>query len=99
MTDRFAYEMPNPPTLGPGRSGPGTGTQPVTDRFGYELPPQIRTQLVPDRLMDDPLDKLKPGRNYMYDSHGPPEADLMDTVAHLQLEVATLKSVQSEPSM
>ena len=34
----------------------------------------------------------------MYDSNRPPEADLMDTVAYLQLEVEALKCVQSGPS-
>ena len=34
----------------------------------------------------------------MGDSNRPPEADLMDTVAHMQLEVEALKCVQSGPS-
>ena len=57
-----------------------------------------------DRFMDDPpdmpylvhdYDQLPP-RIVMGDSHRPPEADLMDMVVHLQLEV--LKCVQSGPS-
>ena len=34
----------------------------------------------------------------MYDSYWPPEADLMNMVVHLQLEVEVLKFVQSGPS-
>ena len=45
--------MPNLTYPGPGRQLPGTGTQTVTDRFAYELPPRIRTQPVLDRLRDD----------------------------------------------
>ena len=33
----------------------------------------------------------------MHDSDRSPEADFMDTVAHLQLEVEVLKFVQSAP--
>ena len=55
-----------PPTYSaPSRPLPGAGTQPVTDRFTYELltlptsgqgrlPPWTRTQPVPDRFMNDP---------------------------------------------
>ena len=55
----------------------------MTDRFAYELPPQTRTQLVLDRLMDDPpdmpnsvpgYDRLLP-RVEVYDSIKSPEAD------------------------
>ena len=42
-------------------------------------------------------DKLPPWAEG-YDSIGSPEADLMDTVAHLQLDVEALKFVQSGPS-
>ena len=56
--------------------------------------------------MDDPPDmpNLVPGydrlppRAEVYDSIRSPETNLMDTVAHLQLEVETLKFVQSGPS-
>ena len=57
-----------------------------------------------DRLGDDLSDmpnsrhdKLPPMAD-VYDSIRSPEADMMDTVAHLQLEVAALKFVQSGPS-
>ena len=59
-----------------------------------------------DRLMDDPpdipnsvpgYDRLPP-RAEVYNSYRSPEADLMDTVAHVQLEVEALKFVQSGPS-
>ena len=42
-------------------------------------------------------DQLPP-KTELYDLYRPPEADLMDTVAHLQLEVEALKFVQSGPS-
>ena len=42
-------------------------------------------------------DKLPP-RAEGYDSIRSPEANLMDTMAHLQLEVKALKFVQSGPS-
>ena len=102
MTDRFAFEMPTPTYPGPDRQLPGTGTQPVTDRFAYELPPQTRTQPVLDQLRDDlsdmpnsvpGCDKLPP-RAEVYDLIRSPDSDLMDTVAHLQLEVEALKFVQ-----
>ena len=77
---------------------------PEHSRFTYELPPRIRTPPVLDRLGDDfsdmpnsMHDKLPP-RAEVYDSIRSPEADLMDTVAHLQLEVEALKFVQSGPS-
>ena len=41
-------------------------------------------------------DKLSP-KAEVHDYDRSPEADLMDTVAHLQLEVETLKFVQSAP--
>ena len=70
----------------------------MTDRFMYELPLWIRTQPVLDRLGDDlsdmtnlQHDKLPP-RAEGYDSIRSPEANLMDTMAHLQ----TLP-VQSKP--
>ena len=104
VTDRFAFEMPTVTYLGLGRQLQGAGTQPVADRFTYELPPRIRTPLVLDRLGDDLSDmpnsmhdKLLP-RVEVYDSIRSPEAGLMDTVAHLQLEVEALKFVQSKPS-
>ena len=53
-----------------------------------------------DDLSDMPNsmhDKLPP-RAEVYDSIMSPEADLMDTLAHLQLEVEALKFVQSWPS-
>ena len=88
--------------LGPGRQMLGTGTQPVTKRFAYELPQRTRTQPVLVRLVDDPPDMPNsvpghdrlPPRAEVYDSIRSPEADLMDTVAHLQLEVETLNFVQ-----
>ena len=89
MTDQFAYELPILPTSGHGR-----------------LPLWTQTQLVADRFMDDPsnmptlvyrYDQLSL-KTELYDFHSPPEADLMDTVAQLQLEVDALKSVQSGPS-
>ena len=98
------YELPTQQTPGPGRSLPSTGTQPVTNRFAYELPtlptsghgrllPRTRTQPEHDRFMDD-LPKTD-----LYDFHMSPEADLMDTMTQLQLEVDALKFVQSGPSM
>ena len=89
MPDRFAYELPTLPISGHGRLPPWTRTQPVLIRF-----------------MDDPLDMPTPVHRYdqlppnteLYDLHRPTEADLMDTVAQLQLEVDALKFVQSGPS-
>ena len=63
---RCTYDPPTQRTPGPGGSLPGTGTQPGTNWFAYELPTlptsgygrppkQTRTQPVPDRFMDDPL--------------------------------------------
>ena len=76
----------------------------MTDRFMYKLPPQVRTPPVLDRLGDNLSDmpnlrhgKLPP-RAEGYDSIRSPEADMMDTVVHLQLDVETLKFVQSGPS-
>ena len=89
VTDWFAYKLLTLPTLGQGRLPQRTSTQPVLDR-----------------LMDDPsnmpnavpgYDRLPP-RTEVCDSHRSPEPDLMDTVAHLQLEVEALKFVQSGPS-
>ena len=92
---RLAFKMPTPTYPGPGRPLPGTETQPVTDRFAYEL--STRTQPVFDRVMDDPPDMPTPVHRYdqlspkteLYD-YRPPEADLMDTVMQLQLEVDML---------
>ena len=103
VTDRFAFEMLTPMYQGPDRQLPGTGTQPVTDWFAYELPPRTRTQPVLDQLRDDlpympnsvpGYDKLPP-RAAVYDLIRSPESDVIDTVAHLQLEVEELKFVQS----
>ena len=58
---RPMYELPTPPTLSPGQSLPGAGTQPVTDRFAFERPtptypapgrplPGAGTQSVTDRF-------------------------------------------------
>ena len=71
----------------------------MTDRFMYKLPPRVRTPPVLDRLGDD----LSGMPNLRHDKLPPrairsPEADMMDTVAHLQLDVETLKFVQSGPS-
>ena len=89
VNDWFTYELLTLPTLGHGR-----------------LPPRTRTQPVPDRFMDDPpnmptpvyRDYQLPLKTELYDVYMPPEADLMDKVAQLQLEVETLKFVQSGPS-
>ena len=106
VTARFIFEMPTPTYPGLVWQLPGTGTQPVTDRFVYELPPRARTQPVLDRsrdnLSDMPnsmpgYDRLLP-RAEVYDSIRSPETDLMDTVAHLPLEVEALKFGQSGPS-
>ena len=140
VINRFSYEMPIPPTPGPSRSLPGARTQPVTDRFTFEmptptrqasagywdtagdcqfayelptlptlghgrLPPRTRTQPVLDRFMDDLSDMPAPVHRFdqlppktkLYD-YRPPEADLMDMVMQLQLEVDALKFVQSGPS-
>ena len=78
----------------------------MTDRFMYELPLWTMTQPVLDRLRDDLPDMPNsvpayvnlPPRAEVYDSIRSLEADLMDTVAHLQLEVEELKFVQSGPS-
>ena len=59
-----------------------------------------------DRFIDDPPDMPYPVHDYdqlpprvaMGDSYRPSKADLMDTVAHLQLEVEALMCVQSGPS-
>ena len=107
VTIRFTFEMPTPTYSGPGRPLPGTGTQPVTERFTYELPtlptaghgrlpPRTQTQPVLDRFMDDPR-TCQPRCIELYDRR-PPEAYLMDTVIQLQLEVDTLKLVQSRTS-
>ena len=82
---RHSRERPTPTHPAPGRSLLGSGTQPVTDRFAYELSklptsgqgralPLTGTQPVPDRFMDDPPDMSYPVRE-MYDSYGPPETD------------------------
>ena len=90
VTNWFTFEMPYP---GPGRQLPGAGTQPMTDRFMYKLPPWIRTPPMLDRLGDDLSDMPNlrhdelPPKAEGYDSIRSPEADLMDTVAHLQLDV------------
>ena len=103
VTDLCAFEMPTPTYPGPGRQLPGAETQPMTVWFMCELPPRIRTPPVLDRLGDDISDmpnlrhdKLLP-RAEGYDSIRSPEADLMDTVAHLQ-DVEALKFVQARPS-
>ena len=104
VTDRISFEMSTPMYPGPARQLPSAGTQPVTDRFMYELPLRIRTPLVLNRsgdvLSDMPNSRHKklPRRVEVCDSIRSPEADLMDTVAHLQLEVKALKFVQSGPS-
>ena len=57
-------------------------------------------------FMDDPPNMPTPVHRYdqqppqteLFDLHRPPEANLIDTVAHLQLEVDALKFVQSGPS-
>ena len=64
-----------------------TPTYPGTDR----QPPVAGTQLVSH-------DKMPP-RAEGYDSIRSPEADLLDMVAHLQLEVEELKFVQSGPKL
>ena len=77
----------------------------MTYRFMYELPPRVRTPPVLDRLGDD-LSDMPNLINCMinccregYDSIRSPEADLMATVVHLQLEVEARKFVQSGLSM
>ena len=78
----------------------------MTDRFTYDLPPRTRTQPVLNRLRDDLPDMPNsvtgyielPPRAEVYDSIRSTEADLIDTVAHLHLEVQALTFVQSGPS-
>ena len=60
---RPKYELSIRPTPGPGRLVSGSGIQPVTDRFAFEMPNptypgpgrqlRTRTQPVLERLMDD----------------------------------------------
>ena len=58
---RPTYELPTPPTTGPGQSLLGAGTQPVADWFAFKRPtptyaspgrslPGAGTQLVTDRF-------------------------------------------------
>ena len=105
MTDRYTFGMPTPTYQGSVRQSPGTGTQPATDRFVYELPPRTRTRPGFDRVRNDwpdmpnsvpSHDKLSP-KAEVHASDRSPEADLMETVAHLQLKVEALKFVQSAP--
>ena len=100
VDDRYAFGIP-----ALARQSPGTGTQPVTDRFAYRPPPRSRTRARVDRVRDEWLDmpnsvpiygRLSP-KTEECDSQRSPEAELMDTVAHLQLKVEALKFVQSAP--
>ena len=105
VTDWYTFGMPTPTYPGPARQPLGTGIQPATDRFAYELPPRTRTRLGLDWLWDDGPDtpnsvcgndKLLP-RTEVPDFDRSPEADVMATVAHLQLEVEALKFGQLSP--
>ena len=105
VTDWYTFGMPTPTYPGPARQSPGTGIQLAMDQFVYELPPQTKTRPGFDRVWDDwpdmpnsvpSHDKLSP-KAEVHDSDKSPRADLMDTVAHLQLEVEALKFVQSAP--
>ena len=106
MTARYTFGMPTPTYPGPVRQSPGTGTQPAMDRFAHKLPPQTRTRPGFDQVRDDwpdipdsvpSYEKLSP-KAEVHNSDRSPEADLMDTVVRLQLEVEVLKFVQSEKS-
>ena len=83
-SDRFAFGMLTPTYPRSDRQLPGTGTQPGLDRFRDGL--HDMTEL-------GPLDEL-PGRPMGYDPIQSSEAELMDTVAHLQLDIEVLKCGQ-----
>ena len=63
------------------RQLPGTGTQPGFDRFRDGLP----------NMTDSGSHDELPGREKGYDPIRSSEAELMDTMAHLQLDVEALK--------
>ena len=106
VNDRYTFGILAPADLGPARQSPGTGTQPVMDRFAYKPQPRTRTRSGVNRVRDEWPDMPNSAVPYYgrllpkteeCDSQRSPEADLMDRVAHLQLEVEALKFVQSAP--
>ena len=44
VNDWYTFGIPAPADPGLARQSPGTGTQPVMDRFAYKLPPRTRTR-------------------------------------------------------
>ena len=101
----YTYGIPNPADPGSARRSPDIETQPVMDRLAYGSPPQTKTRPGYDRVLDEWPDApnsvpsyVRPSRKTEeFDSHRSPGAELMDTVAHLQLEVEALKLEQSTP--
>ena len=87
-SDRFAFGIATPTYLRSDRQLPGSETQPGLDRFRDSLP---------DMTGSGAHDDL-PDRKKGYDPTRSPEVVLMDTMAHLQLEVEVLKFGQLEQS-
>ena len=83
-SDRFPFWMPTPTYPRSERQLPGTGTPPRLGRFGDSLAD----------MTDSGLRGGLPSRVKGYDPVRSPAAILMDTVAHLQLEVEALKCEQ-----
>ena len=105
VNDRGTFGIPNLAVPGSARRSPGTETQLVTDRLAHGPPPQIRKRLGCDRLRNEWPDapnsvssyvRLSP-RTEEFDSHRSQEAELIDTVDHLQLEIEALTFEQSAP--
>ena len=105
VNDRCTFGIPYPAVPGLARWSPGTDTQPVTDQLAYEPPPRTRTRPGCDRVWDEWPDAPNSVSSYVrlspsteeFDSHRLQEAELVDTVAHLQLEIEALKLEQSAP--
>ena len=79
--DRFALGLPTTAHLNSDKQLPGVGAQSGFDRFKDGLPNMTELE----------LRNRVPGRNEGSDPTRAPEAEMMDTVTRLQLEVEALK--------